>query len=111
MQILGTAYLLFIFFPVLVVNDDFLEAEVLLGGKKDTDGVLGAFVNDFFADSQWQLIVDLDLLKSLFIRPSSKFEKALKTGDESYIQHLLSLLEPLKVSIVSSVRFGSIKLL
>lgn len=88
----------FLVFPLLVVNgDDFLEEEIRLEGKKDTDNVLGAFVTEFFADSQWQLIIDLDFFKSLFLRPTSKFEKALKTGDESYIRQLLTLLEPLKV--------------
>ncbi|EJW87302.1 hypothetical protein WUBG_01784, partial [Wuchereria bancrofti] len=66
------------------------------------NNVLGAFVTEFFADSQWQLIIDLDFFKTLFLHPTSKFEKALKTGDESYIKRLLTLLEPLKEYDVSS---------
>lgn len=97
MEILEKFWFLLIFIPLLSASDDFLEEEVRLDGDKDTDGVLGAFVTEFFADSQWQLIVDLDFFKSLFIRPTSKFQKALKAGDESYVQHLLSLLEPLQV--------------
>ncbi|VDN01946.1 unnamed protein product, partial [Thelazia callipaeda] len=72
--------------------------EVWLANKKDSNDVLGSFVTEFFADSQWQLIIDLDFLKSLFL----KFEKALKTGDEQSIQRLLTMLQPLKEYDVSS---------
>ncbi|MCP9261959.1 Nose resistant to fluoxetine protein 6 [Dirofilaria immitis] len=73
-----------------------------------TDSVLGAFVTDFFADSQWQLIVDLDFFKTLFLRPTIKFEKALKANDESYIRRLLALLEPLKEYDISSLCLADI---
>ncbi|EFO27287.2 hypothetical protein LOAG_01188 [Loa loa] len=102
MQILKEICFLLIFPLLPAIADDFLEEEIRLEGKKDADNVLGAFVTEFFADSQWQLIVDLDFFKTLFLRPTSKFEKALKTGDESYIRRLLSLLEPLKEYDVSS---------
>lgn len=85
-------------FPFLLAGaDDFLEEEIQLEDKKDTSNMLGTFVTEFFADSQWQLIVDLDFFKTLLLRPTNKFEKALKSGDESYIKRLLTLLEPLKV--------------
>uniref|UniRef100_A0A915Q4I6 Nose resistant-to-fluoxetine protein N-terminal domain-containing protein n=1 Tax=Setaria digitata TaxID=48799 RepID=A0A915Q4I6_9BILA len=87
---------------LVIANDDFLEEEIRLEDKIDTDNVLGAFVTEFFADSQWQLIVDLDFFKTLFSRPASKFEKALRVGDESYIQQLLTFLEPLKEYDISS---------
>ncbi|CAG9536777.1 unnamed protein product [Cercopithifilaria johnstoni] len=102
MQILKKICFLLIFPLLLISADDFLEEEIQLEDKKDTDNVLGAFVTEFFADSQWQLIVDLDFFKTLFLRPTNKFEKALKSGDESYIERLLTLLEPLKEYDVSS---------
>ncbi|VDP14009.1 unnamed protein product [Onchocerca flexuosa] len=109
MQILKEIYFLLLLQLLLVVaNDDFLEEEVRLGDKKETDSVLGAFVTEFFADSQWQLIVDLDFFKTLFLRPTNKFEKALKAGDESYIRRLLTLLEPLKKYDVSSACLADI---
>ncbi|VDK71115.1 unnamed protein product [Onchocerca ochengi] len=109
MQILKEIYFLLLFQLLLVIaNDDFLEEEIRLGDKKETDSVLGAFVTEFFADSQWQLIVDLDFLKTLFLRPTNKFEKALKAGDESYIRRLITLLEPLKKYDVSSACLADI---
>ncbi|KAM3719125.1 Nose resistant to fluoxetine protein [Dirofilaria immitis] len=85
-----------------------ISEEILLEDKKETDSVLGAFVTDFFADSQWQLIVDLDFFKTLFLRPTIKFEKALKANDESYIRRLLALLEPLKEYDISSLCLADI---
>nr|CRZ23040.1 BMA-NRF-6 [Brugia malayi] len=102
MQILKDTCFLLVFPLLLVIADDFLEEEIRLENKKDSDNVLGAFVTEFFADSQWQLIIDLDFFRTLFLHPTSKFEKALKTGDESYIKRLLTLLEPLKEYDVSS---------
>ncbi|KAL3994535.1 Acyltransferase family protein [Acanthocheilonema viteae] len=96
MQILKKICFLLVFHLLLANANDFLEEEIRLEDKKGTDSVLGAFVSEFFADSQWQLIIDLDFFKTLFLRPTSKFEKALKSGDESYIKRLLTLLEPLK---------------
>lgn len=97
MQINKNICFLLIFSFLRTVAVEFLEEEIRLKGHKVTDNVLGAFVTEFFADSQWQLIVDLDFFKTLLLRPTSKFEKALKTGNESYIRRLLSFLEPLKV--------------
>lgn len=97
MQILKEISFLLVFSLLRACADDFLEEEIRLEDKKDTDNVLGTFVTEFFADSQWQLIVDLDFFKTFFLRPTSKFEKALKSSDESYIKRLLALLEPLKV--------------
>lgn len=67
---------------------------------RDTDGVLGSFITEFVADSQWQLIVDLDFLKSIFWQPTAQFGKSLAKNDESFIRQLSELVEPLKVSFI-----------
>ncbi|VDM45094.1 unnamed protein product [Toxocara canis] len=77
----------------------FSEAEP---GETGDNSVLAGMIAEFMADSQVQLVVDLDLFKSLFADPGDRFESTVKTGDDSFVRHLLSSLEPLKEYDVSA---------
>ncbi|VDK27701.1 unnamed protein product, partial [Anisakis simplex] len=58
---------------------------------------MAGMIAELMKDSQVQLVMDLDLLRSLFIHPTSRIQTTVASGDESYVRQLLSLLEPLKV--------------
>ncbi|VDK62078.1 unnamed protein product [Anisakis simplex] len=72
----------------------FEEAEP---GETAENSVLAGMIAELMKDSQVQLVMDLDLLRSLFIHPTSRIQTTVANGDESYVRQLLSLLEPLKV--------------
>uniref|UniRef100_A0A0M3HI72 CNDH2_C domain-containing protein n=1 Tax=Ascaris lumbricoides TaxID=6252 RepID=A0A0M3HI72_ASCLU len=73
---------------------NFSEAEP---GEIGENSILAGMIAEFMADSQMQLVLDLDLFKTLFADSGDRFDSSLKSGDDSYIRQLLSYLEPLKV--------------
>uniref|UniRef100_A0A914RMZ8 Uncharacterized protein n=1 Tax=Parascaris equorum TaxID=6256 RepID=A0A914RMZ8_PAREQ len=91
--------------PELVQKDDtdwypnFSEAE---RGEIGENSILAGMIAEFMADSQMQLVVDLDLFRTLFADPRDRFDGSVKTGDDSYVRQLLSYLEPLKEYDISA---------
>uniref|UniRef100_A0A915BWP6 Acyltransferase 3 domain-containing protein n=1 Tax=Parascaris univalens TaxID=6257 RepID=A0A915BWP6_PARUN len=78
---------------------NFSEAE---RGEIGENSILAGMIAEFMADSQMQLVVDLDLFRTLFADPRDRFDGSVKTGDDSYVRQLLSYLEPLKEYDISA---------
>ncbi|MFH4984887.1 hypothetical protein AB6A40_011596 [Gnathostoma spinigerum] len=83
-------------------SDTFDSYSILKGiDEKEDGGILAGIIADFMSDSQVQLVVDLDLFKSLFVDTAHRLEYGVRSGDESYAQQLIELLKPLKVSLTT----------
>ncbi|KAH7701377.1 hypothetical protein AAVH_31491 [Aphelenchoides avenae] len=61
----------------------------------------GQFMNDFFHDSQSQLVVDLDMIRQIW-HETEKYREAATDGDIDYLQAVVDFFEPLKNYDVSA---------